>query len=82
MAGLKILPIRMGLFFFFFPAKVEKYNSKIQTGIEHCTKKHLKHRKKSQKERERERNRENKGHSFHEKSLKKVATSYSVVKTK
>lgn len=27
------------------------------------------------KERERERNREKKGHSFHEKSLKKVATS-------
>lgn len=40
----------MGNIYIFFPAKVEKYGSKIQTGIEHCTKKHLKH--KPQKERE------------------------------
>jgi len=38
--------------FFFFPAKVEKYGSKIQTGIEHCTKKHLKHKPQKEKERE------------------------------
>lgn len=40
------------IFFFFFPAKVEKYGSKIQTGIEHCTKKHLKHKPQKEKERE------------------------------
>lgn len=53
--------------FFFFPAKVEKYDSKIQTGIEQCTKKHLKH--KSQKEREGK-----KGKTLREKERKRKVT--------